>query len=1059
VTTAAIGGIVANETGRGLPSAQVLVVNRATGFAVDVHSGDDGRYLVQGLEIGGPYSVAVKRIGFKAQESPDVVLTLGQNLRLDFRLEQLTSELPAVLIHGAEDPVFSRSHTGVATAITDSALRRLPTIDRDLYGFVQLTPQISTGHGLSGGGVNSRFNSILIDGASEQAFFNNSLAAGAAFGGHAISLEAVKEYQILLSPYDVRHGKFAGALINAVTKSGTNDLAGTAFYYFANERLARNVSYLRESPYNRAQFGFSMGGPIVRDRAHFFLATELQHMMAPASGPFAGHSDTPVPADTADISRFARALQRYSLRGGSPGAVSNSNPLVNTFARMDLALPSASSRLVLRYNYNAADSDAFSRPIPRETSSFCWSTSCFPLSSVGRRHHIRKHATVAQLYTNRPSGANNELIVASTEIFVRPTPNVREPLILVAVPHVNGSDTAFLESGTIDLVQGNALLNHRLSEITDNVTFPTAGHRVTVGATANFYRVRNSRLRGSYGIWSFDGLGAFEQGDAADYRVSKDFGGADATIVGAQYAFYAGDQWQLGERISLTVGLRADVPVVSNRPPYAAAVDSIFARRTDIVPSGRMQLSPRLGFNWDIYGDRRDQLRGGVGMFTGRPPVAWLLNAFSNYGTGIGVLHCSVNAADATSVGPPPLFPAAPDYQNPPSTCANGQGYASGVRGPINLLSEHLRFPQTLRVTLGYDRHLPRGIVATVEGLYTRGTHDFLFVNRNLAGPVGTDRRGRIMYGVLNRAGIASTNSVTKLFPEVIDLENESGNYSYNITGQLEKAFSEKMETKAAYTYSRSRDVQSPLDFRAYDAWRFGRALSGRHDDRHLGVSDFDQPHRVVLVTTYTAPWQVWKTDLSLYYVGASGVPYTFTPRGEPLRTGDLNADGSGANDPIYVPTSANDTAQIRFAPTTTGATAAEQAKAAAEVVEQQIGFEHFIRTTRCLRQQRGRIMRRNSCRGPWVQTANVSLRQRLPSWAGRTLSLQLDVFNFLNLLNGRWGRYRIPNTAVLTHVGQTGGLLWESQPIFRFDSKIHRDDWQNPASNYQIQLAARYSF
>jgi len=1034
---------------------QIRVTNRASGFAVDIHSGVDGRYLVQGLEVGGPYSVAAKQIGFKAEESADIFLTLGQNLRIDFRLELQGEILPVVLIRAA-DPVFSPSHTGVATTVSDSALRRLPTIDRDLYSFVQLTPQISTGEGLSGGGVNSRFNSILIDGASEQAFFNNSLAAGAAFGGHAISLEAVKEYQVLLSPYDVRQGKFAGALINAVTKSGTNDLRGTAFYYFANERLARNVAYLRESPYNRAQFGFSLGGPIVRDRMHFFLASELQRMQAPASGPVVGQTTTPVPADTADISRFARALEQYSLRGGSPGPISNSNPLINIFARIDLALPSASSRVVMRYNYGAADSDAFSRPIPRETSSFCFSPNCFPLSSVGRHHSIRKHAIVAQLYTNFASGAYNEFIVGHTRIFVWPTPNAREPLIMVAVPQVNGSDSAFLEAGTIDLVQGNALLQHRLAEITDNFTFATGGSRVTLGATANFYRVRNSRLRGAYGIWRFDSLGAFEQGAAADYRVSKDFGGADATIVGAQYGVYVGDQWQLGERISLSIGLRADVPVVSNRPPYAGAVDSIFARRTDVVPSGQVQWSPRLGFNWDIFGDRRDQLRGGIGMFTGRPPLAWLLNAFSNYSTGIGVLHCSVNAADQTSAGLPPPFPAVPDYRNPPFACAGGQTLATPGRGPVNVLSEHLRLPQTLRATLAYDRRLPRGLVATLEGLYTRGVHDFLFVNRNLVGPVGTDRRGRVMYGSLNVAGVPSPNLITKRFSEVIDLENQSANYSYNLTGQLEKAFSERIETKAAYSYSRTRDVQSPLDLRANDDWRFGRALSGHHDDRHTGVSDFDQPHHVVFVGTYTAPWPRWKTDFSLYYVGTSGLPYTFTPRGDPLRTGDLNADGSNVNDPIYVPTSAYDTAEIRFAPTTTGATPAEQAQ---QVAVQQNEFERFVRSTSCLRRQRGQIMRRNSCRGPWTHTTNVAVRQRLPSWSGRTVSLQLEVFNFLNLINSRWGRYNAPNSAILTHVGQTGGLPQESQPIFQFDSKMPRYEWQTPASNFQIQLAVRYSF
>jgi hypothetical protein len=337
--------------------------------------------------------------------------------------------------------------------------------------------------------------------------------------------------------------------------------------------------------------------------------------------------------------------------------------------------------------------------------------------------------------------------------------------------------------------------------------------------------------------------------------------------------------------------------------------------------------------------------------------------------------------------------------------------------------------------------------VASVEGIYTRGSSDFLFLNRSLRGPVATDRFGRVVYGNIDSTGEATPSLVSSRYPTAFELVNQSRNYSYDLAVQLEKQWSNGLEARLAYTYSRVRDVQTPLNPLFGDNWQTGRPLSGRQDALELGVSDFDQPHRIVAAAIYTAPWSKLSTSLSLYYVGGSGTPFTYTAAQGAPRTGDLNADGTALDDPIYVPKTALDPNEIRFAGTP------------GEVAAQQRAFERFVTTTPCLLSQRGRIMARNSCRSPWVHSLNVAVRQGLPSPHGHTLAIEVQVFNLLNLLSSRWGLVKLPNTALLQQVGQTVSAPGQSQPVFRFQPAFAPFNSDNPDSYYQLQLGVRYSF
>jgi hypothetical protein len=1047
ISTVAIRGSVRSVEGASVEGAGVRVLNTATGFAVSTRVAR-GRFLVQGLDAGGPYMVDVRHIGFVPQRIGPLVVPLGEPVELQIVLRSTTTSLDRVVITGVALGARVRGSGGAATIVADSLLHRLPTADRSFLDFVQLAPQVSTKigsqrRGISAAGANLRFNSYLIDGADER-FVNGNVSA-ANTTGKSIPIDAVKEYQVLLAPYDVRYGDFAGALVNTVTRSGTNELHGSAFAYWRNDRLARGGVLAAGEPYERMQYGFSLGGPIVRDRVHFFVASELQLLTSPASGPYVGQPATaertlPVSAD--DVRRFERILRGYDLTAGSGGPVEVRSPVQNLFARVDVAIPRWSSRAMGFVSHAGSNDDVFSRG------------DRFYLSSAAYTQATALRLISLQLHTDLPDGggAHNELVLSHSTDWSDPLPVVRQPLVRVEVAGVGGGSVP-LFAGTNELAQGRARRS-RAIKVKDELTVPWGGRHVLVGGVqAEQFLVRPEGVTNGYGTWTFASLDDFERRAADQYTLRKDLGGASAPLGGRQYAAWVGDEWRAGDRVSLTFGVRADLLHVDGRAPYNAAVDSIFGRRTDVMPRARVHLSPRLGFTWDLDGTGRDQLRGGVGVFTGRPLLAWIHPALASYGAGVGVLSCGSRATDA---GPAPTF--VPDYRDAPTACATGPGVTT--IGDVDLLDRELRLAQSLRGSLAYERRLPWGLLSTSEVLATRYRSDFVFVNMNLVGPQSVDRFGRVLYGRVGANGVNEPALRSTAFSEVIDLRNTSRNYSYQLSTRMERRFAQRIAATASYTFSRTRDVQSPsrVNTSGLAIWGDARAVSGLHDDKSAGISLNDLPHRVVVALTYTAPWSRWSTDVSFYYVGESGTPFTYRAGGA-NRRGDLNADGSNANDPIYVPRNALDTLEIRFSGSSAslGADNSTGAQAYREQLQQQ-AFEGFVAGSSCLRRYRGRIMERNGCREPWSHTTVASVKQTVLV-GGRVLETELGVFNVLNLLNGDWGRYRVADPVRLEHVGQRAGPPETAQSTFRFDAT--RPEWTTltTESAFQLQLAVRYRF
>lgn len=1035
VTTGAIGGTVSDAQGNPLQGAQVQVTNSTTGFRTGGVTHENGQFLVQSLEVGGPYSVTIRRIGYQPHTRDNIVVQLSQVSRIDAKLETQITKLSELEIRATTSEIIAPTSMGTKTTVSQQALERSASTTRNLVDYTKAAPQVSSsGPGFSAGGMSNRMNNVQIDGAAERDVFGlgSTGQPGGQISAKAISVDAVKEYQILLAPYDVRQGNFGGMLLNAVTKSGTNQFHGSAFTYYRNQDYGRNVPTLRATAFNRRMSGFNLGGPIIKDRLQFFTANEWQRESTPVSGPFQGQPAGASPAFAfvdADLARFDAA---YSAKGESPGTagiLNSPNPDDNLFGRLDFQLSDV-HRLVLRYNYTDATNDN-RRQNARTSSRGVYS------SNFHQIHHNKK-APVLQLFSNFSNGLSNEAFLGANWVQDRRVPQTTTfPQVTV-----NYSGGRTIVAGADQFSQGNELDAYTY-EFTDNLTIPRGNHSFVVGTRNELVKIRNLFTQSSYGVWTFQdvltaggcglAIACFEAGIPTGFRRAFILSqGGNAYFNALQSAIYAQDQWTATSRMTVTLGLRGDISNFLKDNAYALAIDTAYGHHE--TPKGAFQFSPRLGFNWDATGDGINQLRGGVGLFVGTPPYVWMENAYVQNGNVITFLNCGAGASNPSN--PSPLFSVDPTKFD---TCADGKG--TKPIGDVSFLDKSLKFPQPLRMNLAYDRVLPGNLVATVEGLYSKTLHQLFFVNRNLAGPVGVDKFGRTMYGTVAASGIATATRPaavvaaggTARFSTAIEVLNQNKNYAYNLTAQLRKRYFNNWEALVAYSYGHAYDIQSFTSSTAISNWSFGRTLFGSQEvPGEVTTSLFDQPHKFTGFVTKTFDWGrlasrmgSWAsglaTDVTLSYQGVSGSPhdYVYTGSGR----GDMNADGVAGNDLIYVPKDVNDQNEIRWAPLTITVNGVAQTLTAAQ---QAAAFDALINATPCLSSHRGLIMARNSCRQPFAHNFDFSLRQNIPLLSEQRFAIQLDIFDIGNMFNKNWGHQLTnpittnSNIALLNHTASS---------------------------------------
>lgn len=1040
--SALTGSITSKDGGAPIPDVVVQLKNRATGLSFTAVSGATGVYVLDNLPPGGPYVLEASADGYYGTVWNDIQLPLGQRLTLDLKLRKFETMQEDVVVVAQEiSPLQDQGRTGASTTVGTAEMVKLPLQGRNFTDLISTAPQVS---GNSMAGQNNRFNNIQIDGAAYNDLFGlaSSGTPGGQAGAKPLSMEAIQSFVVQVSPFDVRHGNFAGGMVNAITKSGTNEFRGALFSYWQNKVLAG----LQDDPaflgYNITQFGGSLGGPLLKDRAHFFITADLQERQSAFGNRFQlGGVD---PTDdlaragftNAEAQRFIDILaSRYGVTDAGTALATNlDNPDRNVFAKVSTSLI-PNSYLELSYNFVTAERDSLTRS-PTSTSVPGRIRDGYQLSNSGYSQATSTHNGRAKLVTTWLDGRlSNELLGGFSIIRDERRPPLNIPLILVKAGRLGANDS-WLAAGAERYSQTNEL-DQDIFQVQDSLTYSFGQHQITVGTSNEFLRIRNAFLQASIGAWTFDSLDDFEAGIPSAFQ--RRFGIGDQQDPGtaafnvAQLGLYAQDTWSPLRTLTVTPGIRIDVPFLSRATLNPVlANNAAFPIDTSKVPSGNILWSPRLGFNWDADGKASTIVRGGVGIFSGRPPYVWVSNAYGMNGLSQVELTCT-RTSGTREVPAFTIDPAAQPYD-----CAGGTTppTAPTNQGEIDYFDPNTRYPQNFRVALGADRRLPWGLIATVDLLYSKDVNGWYTTDENLS-LQGTSGEGRALYGTFNPTGFRA--QPTRIDPtnltQAVKVFNKNGARVLSGTFQLQKQLRDVLDVGMAYTYTDARDLISLTSHLALSNFQFV-PLDGDIQNRNLRPSAFDRTHRISLTGTATLPYGF---NAGLIFTSQSGLPYTWTV------SGDVNADGINGNDLVFVPA---DASQISLQDPT-----------------QYDALNAFIDSQECLRRSKGRMVERGACRNPWQTFFDVRLGWTSPEFIkGQRAEVQLDIFNVLNLINPNWGlfeqdaQYENHSSAFLRAVGYDPA---NNRPIYSFTepTAVRTTVYSPTLSRWRIQLGARYVF
>jgi hypothetical protein len=991
-TTGSFSGKVVDVDGNAVSGADVVILHVPTGSRYATLTRSDGMYKVPAVRVGGPYTVSVNFEGFKPEKQEDLVVKLGETKVVNFTLQLATVDAGEVLVT-ASTPIINPYRTGASQNVAQDSIESLPTISRDLSSFTRLAPQFTSGEdsgSFSAGGRSPRYNNIQIDGAQNNDLFGlgNSGAPGGQTFVTPISLDAIQEFQIVLAPYDVRQGMFTGGGVNVITKYGTNDFHGSAFFYGRNESMIRAGSNepgskLIEFPeFNESSYGLTLGGPIIKNKLFFFVSGEIKKEKSQKDLDYViDGSGSPVDwGHMAEAERFSNILQNtYGYDPGSYGPVSNEFNSTQLFFRLDWNI-NQNHKLTLRHNYVDADREILRR---NSKSTFNFENYTYLMKSTS-------NSTVLQLNSTLGTNLFNELTLNYTTIRDKRTPTGEDfPDVYIRTPGFAAGSEAYSHKNQLD---------QDLIEITDNFSIYAGNHTFTLGTHNEFFKFYNVFLKRAYGHYSFSNLDDFEAGKAYRYRYT--YSNTSDPLAPAEFSvsmvgLYASDEWAVTPNIHLTLGIRADVPLFPDKPDANPAVEAAFGIPTDHMPGGNWLISPRFGFNIDVTGDKKTQLRGGIGIFSGRTPYVWISNQF----TVNGISNTEVYYTNYSGI------PFNPDpYSQPEMAGSSGS--------EISLHAADYKYPQALRTNIAVDHQLPFGFTGTVEFIYSKAINEIKYENINLQ-QVGTQQDGRPVYGHLGYGTYWDVDWKDPNFTNVILLTNTNKGFNYNLSFQVQKEIKGGGLINASYTYGMSKDLFSGTSSQASSNWGYN-ITSGNPNDPELTYSSHDTRHRFALALS--KKFNFFKgapTTLSLFYEGRSGRPYST------IYKYDYNGDGR-SNDSIYVPVDENDIIL-------TEGTWAE--------------LNAYINGDPALDSHRGQILPRNASRDPWYHRVDIKIAQDIPvpGLKGHKITLSFDIENLMNLFNKDWGLYKYIqfDDSPL----QFDGYNSAGAPTFKFIGKATTDD------------------
>ncbi len=998
ITTSSMNGVVYGSKGETLPGATVVAIHQPTGSKFGTTTDANGNFRISNMNIGGPYNITVTFVGYGNFEKNDAYLSLGQTFKLNVNLKEQAVSIQGVEISAKKNDIFDGNRTGAETYVGSNEINTMPTITRDLQDFTKLTPQASlVGGGVSVAGVNNRYNSIFIDGAVNNDVFGltSSGTNGGQTGIAPISIDAIEQFQIAVAPYDVKLGGFSGAGINAVTKSGTNEYHGSAYYYLRNENFAgKSPDTLRKKldPFTAKTYGVTVGGPIIKNKLFFFFNVEQQRDETPNPydfGSYTGNMKNKRDSLNMVISRLKEVYKYDPGTFENPVRETNSDKFL---IRFDYNI-NKNHRLTLRHSYTKGVSIY---PYDRSsTNQIVFYNNWVNFESI-------TNSTSLELKSSFGNKYSNSFITGYTTVRDdRNQMGDRFPFIKIT----DGSGSIIFGS---ERYSSANQLNQDVFTITDNFEIYKGKHTITVGTHNEFYKMYNLYIRDNYGNYNYSSVLAFLQNNNATYSrsyslvddITGDGTAAAADFKAMQLGFYVQDEYDVNNKLKITGGIRLDIPMFNDNPiainNFDSTITKITAAGYDLkgaqsgkMPKSQLMISPRVGFNYDVFGNNKTQLRGGIGIFTSRVPLVWPAGAYTNCGMIIGGI--SNQSAQLR-----------PNW-NDQYTAQDFNITIKKPSGELNLFSKDFKFPQVLRTSMAVDQKLPWwGLIATAELMYTKTLNNILYENVNIKPSVkkltGTPDNRPIFQGG------SSPNLIENTYTGIYLASNTNEGYSYNATIQIQKPNDKGFSGSIAYTLGHSKGLIDGTSSQNSSQWRYMPNVRGRND-LDLAFSNFDLGSRIVAYISYRKEYKkFFATSVSLYYNGQSGSRYSYVYEANASGYDISNQDRYNPQDLIYVPASAS---EINFRTYTANGhtyTAAEQ----------WTQLEQFINNDDYLKNRKGQYAERNGARMPFEHTFDFKVMQDFFVFVKgkkNTIQLSFDIFNIGNLLNSDWGRkYYITN-------------------------------------------------
>ncbi|HSI70541.1 MAG TPA: carboxypeptidase regulatory-like domain-containing protein [Gillisia sp.] len=1045
VTTSAINGRVLDSSGEGLPGANVVAVHQPSGTQYGAMTDFDGFYRISNMRVGGPYLITISYVGFENFTAENINLQLGDSRTINSTLSETADALTEIVITAQRGGIFDSSKTGAETNVNQRQVNTLPSISRNIADFARLTPQaqVSGDDVISIAGQNNRYNALYIDGAVNNDVFG--LAASGTNGGQTgvspISLDAIESFQINVAPFDVRQSGFAGGSINAITKSGTNQFEGSVYSFYRDQSLAGKTPVgvagadgerERLEDFTALTTGLRVGGPIIKDKLFFFVNYERQDNETPQPFDIASYRGDATAADISNLTNFL--TNEYGYNPG--GYANNTSSLVSDklIGKIDWNI-NDKNKLSFKHSYvKAVQLNA-----PRSNQgAINFFNSAINFESV-------TNSSALELSSQIGDNMSNNLVVGWTTVNDNRDPQ-GEWFPAVQIFDAAGSSINF---GSEAFSTANLLEQSTLT-ITDNFNIYSGRHNITIGTNNEFSSSRNVFFRQNFGEYRYSNLDDFLSGNRANrYRHGYSLiGGFGDDSQGAaefdifQFGLYVQDKINLTDNFKVTIGARIDVPFwedglvnddFNNRtiPMLEAAGKDLRGARVGQGIDANVHFSPRLGFNWDVNGDRSTQVRGGTGVFTSRLPLVWPGGAYNNNGLTAGFIQRTGD--DVPEFNPDPRN----QLQDPPQ--GSGQ-----VGGEINLFAQNFKLPQVWKTNLAVDQRLPGDWILSADFIYNDDLNAVAYENINLEGTqfTTTGAGSRPNYGYQN---------IDNTYDAVYMGYNVKEGNSYNISGTLTKNFYSSfidVTGQVSYSYGDSNVFFDATSSQNSSQWRNLETVRGSNRPM-LSRSDFAPGHRIISNSTIEFKWNDnLRTRLGLFYEGAQGMPFSYVYNGS-----GLLSDTGSFSALAFIPSTEAE-AHLIDSNTMTAS-------------QQWTALNAYIEGDEYLSSRRGDFAERNADRTNWTHILDLKFAQEFRLQIKETnhrFEFTADIFNFTNFLNKDWGQRTFANFGQVQLASFQGFAADGTTPQFTFDprsleTKNIIDDSGLQSSRWQMQVGLRYSF